>query len=73
MLGYNCYLRLEFYAFYNLSLSAVPAPPPLAPSPSSFMPTVGERNSKLPTLSQFLIVLQVPSSLLLISTIYLHF
>jgi len=44
MLGYNCYLRLEFYAFYNLSLSAVPAPPPLAPSPSSFMPTVGERN-----------------------------
>ncbi|XP_039853524.1 chitin elicitor receptor kinase 1-like isoform X6 [Panicum virgatum] len=44
MLGYNCYLRLEFYAFYNLSLSAVPATPPLAPSPSSFMPTVGERN-----------------------------
>lgn len=73
MLGYNCYLRVEFYAFYNLSLSAVPASPPLAPAPSSFMSTVGERNSKLPTLSQFLIVLQVPSSLLLISTIYLHF
>ncbi|XP_039817544.1 chitin elicitor receptor kinase 1-like isoform X2 [Panicum virgatum] len=44
MLGYNCYLRVEFYAFYNLSLSAVPTPPPLAPAPSSFMPTVGERN-----------------------------
>ncbi|CAL5003075.1 unnamed protein product [Urochloa decumbens] len=47
MLGYNCYLRVEVYPFYNVALDVPPppAPPsPLAPAPTRFIPTVGERN-----------------------------
>ncbi|CAL4997735.1 unnamed protein product [Urochloa decumbens] len=47
MLGYNCYLRVEVYPFYNVELDVPPppAPPsPLAPAPARFIPTVGERN-----------------------------
>ncbi|CAO2210490.1 unnamed protein product [Urochloa humidicola] len=51
MLGYNCYLRVEVYPFYDLALDDAPSPPapppPLAPAPTSFMPIVGERNSEL--------------------------
>ncbi|TVT97124.1 hypothetical protein EJB05_57635, partial [Eragrostis curvula] len=32
VLGYNCYLRVEIYTYYDLALDA---PPPLAPAPSS--------------------------------------
>ncbi|CAO2189163.1 unnamed protein product [Urochloa humidicola] len=35
VLGYNCYLRMEMYTFYDLSLDPAPAPTPLAPSPPS--------------------------------------
>ncbi|OEL20091.1 hypothetical protein BAE44_0018890 [Dichanthelium oligosanthes] len=34
VLGYNCYLRMEIYPFYDLTLDA---PPPLAPAPSAFI------------------------------------
>ncbi|CAO2210493.1 unnamed protein product [Urochloa humidicola] len=33
VLGYNCYLRMEMYTFYNITLNPAPAPPPLFPSP----------------------------------------
>ncbi|CAO2201152.1 unnamed protein product, partial [Urochloa humidicola] len=32
VLGYNCYLRVEIYTYYDVALDA---PPPLAPAPSS--------------------------------------
>jgi hypothetical protein len=45
VLGYNCYLRMEIYTYYDLALDA----PPLAPSPSSFMPaSTVERQGELP-------------------------
>jgi len=34
VLGYNCYLRVEIYTYYDLALDALP---PLAPPPSSFV------------------------------------
>jgi hypothetical protein len=45
VLGYNCYLRVEIYTYYDLALDAPPAPPPLAPAPSSRL--VGERRGEL--------------------------
>ncbi|TKW09407.1 hypothetical protein SEVIR_6G092500v4 [Setaria viridis] len=38
--GYNCYLRMEIYPYYNLALDG---PPLLAPAPSIF---IGERQEK---------------------------
>ncbi|XP_066351006.1 cysteine-rich receptor-like protein kinase 15 isoform X2 [Miscanthus floridulus] len=40
VLGYNCYLRMEIYPYYDLALDA---PPPLAAPPSIF---AGERQGK---------------------------
>lgn len=42
VVGYNCYLRVEIYTYYDLALDAPPAQRPLAPSPSSFMPVTGD-------------------------------
>ena len=41
VLGYNCYLRMEIYPYYDLALDA---PPPLAAPPSIF---AGERQGEL--------------------------
>ncbi|TVT97128.1 hypothetical protein EJB05_57639 [Eragrostis curvula] len=47
VLSYNCYLRMEIYTFYDVALDGQQAPPPLAPSPSSFVPnSTGERKGK---------------------------
>ena len=43
VLGYNCYLRVEIYTYYDLALDAPPPGRP-APPPSSF---VGERRGEL--------------------------
>ncbi|BAS88062.1 Os04g0199600 [Oryza sativa Japonica Group] len=43
VLGYNCYLRVEIYTYYDLTVDA-PPPLPLAPGPSTSKakPSVGE-------------------------------
>ncbi|KAF8654975.1 hypothetical protein HU200_061407 [Digitaria exilis] len=48
MLGYNCYLRVEIYSYYNLSLDAPNALLPLAPAPSRILPNVQDRHSYEP-------------------------
>ncbi|RCV30417.1 hypothetical protein SETIT_6G093000v2 [Setaria italica] len=40
VLGYNCYLRMEIYTYYDLKLDP---PPPPAPAPSNF---IGQRAGK---------------------------
>ncbi|CAO2210483.1 unnamed protein product [Urochloa humidicola] len=45
VLGYDCYLRMEMYTFYDLSLDPAPAPLPLAESPQS-TPFNSERHGK---------------------------
>jgi len=47
VLGYNCYLRVEIYTYYDLALDALFPPPLLSPSPSTFMPFNGERQGEL--------------------------
>ncbi|CAL4997731.1 unnamed protein product [Urochloa decumbens] len=45
VLGYDCYLRMEMYTFYDLALDPAPAPPPLAPTPTS-TPFNNQRHGK---------------------------
>ncbi|TVU42136.1 hypothetical protein EJB05_08527 [Eragrostis curvula] len=44
VLGYNCYLRVEIYTYYDLALDVEPAPP--AAAPSSSVPLIEEGHGK---------------------------
>ncbi|CAL5007285.1 unnamed protein product [Urochloa decumbens] len=57
VLGYDCYLRMEMYTFYDLALDPAPAPPPLVPSPASTPAFNRERHGKNRTVLVVVVVI----------------
>ncbi|CAO2189137.1 unnamed protein product [Urochloa humidicola] len=58
VLGYDCYLRMEMYTFYNLPLHPAPAPLALAPFPPS-----SQRHGKNGTV---ILAVALPAGILLV-------